>query len=128
MDDLYDGWAGLRPSLEPRVLAQVVVPLAAGRAARWQGYDWSAGAFGGWHDLPLPTVLVLEGCGSGARAYAAYSTLLVWVEAEPATRLQRATARDGAAVLAHWAAWTASEERHFALNDTAALADLVLTT
>jgi uridine kinase len=126
MDDLYDGWTGLRPDLEPRVLAQVLDPLAHGRAARWQRYDWHRGAFADWVDLPAPDVLVLEGCGSGARAYAPYRSLLVWVEAPVRTRLQRWVDRDGPGVVDQRDQWTAAEAGHFALNATRDNADISL--
>ena len=124
LDDLYDGWAGLEPSLEFRVRAQVLQPLAAGRSARWQRYDWHTGRFAEWHELPPPEVLVLEGCGAGARAYAPYISLLVWSDAPYAERRARIVARDGEEVLEHLPAWTALEAAHFAANATAARADV----
>ncbi len=128
LDDMYDGWAGLDPSLEERVVEQVLLPLTQGSAARWQAYDWAAEAFVRWHVLTPPDVLVLEGCGAGARAYTSYTTLLVWVEAAPDTRLARVVARDGQQVVDHLTAWTRAEQRHFTVNDTAARADLVVET
>jgi uridine kinase len=126
MDDLYDGWTGLRPDLEPRVLAQILEPLAEGRAARWQRYDWYRGDFTDWVDLSPPDVLLLEGCGSGARAYAPYRSLLVWLEAPEQTRLQRWVDRDGQGVVAHRERWMAAEAAHFARNRTRDSADLRL--
>ncbi len=128
MDDLYDGWAGLRPELEERVVRQLIGPLAQGRPAHWQAYDWTAGAFGSWSELPPPEVLILEGCGSGARRYAPFTSLLVWVEAAPEKRTSRAVARDGAEVLDHWSTWSRDESRHFAANDTRARASLRVVT
>jgi uridine kinase len=124
LDDLYDGWDGLNSALADRVVEQILEPLAAGRSARWQSYDWESGSFDGWHELLPPDVLLLEGCGAGDRRYAAYCTLLVWVEADPDARLARALARDGDTLRRHWAAWTRSEDRHFTLNDTRARADV----
>jgi uridine kinase len=126
MDSLYDGWTGLRPDLEPRVLAQVLDPLAKGRTARSQRYDWYADAFADWVDIPPPDVLVLEGCGSGARAYAPYRSLLVWVEAPMRARLQRWVDRDGPGVVDHREQWMAAEAGHFALNATRDNADISL--
>jgi uridine kinase len=128
LDDLYQGWTGLGPEVESRVLAQVLVPLAAGRPARWQRYDWAAGAFAEWHRLDAPDVLVLEGCGSGARAFADYLSLLVWVDAPADVRLARGASRDGTEVLPKWRAWMAAEEALFAANDTVARADVRLST
>lgn len=128
LDDLYDGWTGLDAALERRVLAQVLEPLAAGRSARWQAYDWAAGAFGDWRDLPPVDVLVLEGCGAGARAFAPHTTLLVWVEAAADVRTRRAVVRDGVDVLDHWAGWAALEQQTFTRNATASRADLLVRT
>lgn len=128
LDDLYDGWDGLDAALELRVREQVLEPLRLGRSARWQAYDWAAGCFGSWRDLHAVDVLVLEGCGAGARLFGSYTTLLVWVEAEAELRAQRAVVRDGAAVLAHWSDWAALEEETFARNAVESRADLRLRT
>jgi uridine kinase len=128
MDDFYEGWSGLRPEIETRIVAQVLKPLADEHPARWQRYDWIAEAFAEWRDLPPTDVLILEGCGSGALAYDPYRTVLVWVEADRDTRMQRGMDRDGPAMAAHWEAWMESEERHFAANRTRERADVVLRT
>jgi uridine kinase len=128
MDDLYEGWTGLRPGLEERVLTQLLHPLSEGRRARWQQYDWEAGRFDRWQDLDPPAVLILEGCGSGARAYAPYTDMLVWVEADRDVRIGRGVERDGEQVLPHWLAWMDLENAYFAANDTRARADILLST
>jgi uridine kinase len=128
LDDLYDGWSGLEPSLARRVASQVLEPLAAGRSARWQAYDWEAGEFREWHDLAPVDVLVLEGCGAGALDLAPYITLLVWLETAPDIAAQRMAARDGIAVLDHLAGWRRSELTHFAANRTRERADVVIAT
>ncbi len=130
LDDFYEGWSGIdrASGLESRVLDQVLRPLAAGRPGRWQRYDWAAGQFAEWLELPVPEVLIMEGCASGALVYAAYVTVLAWVEADPATRTARGVERDGEAVLALWLRWMDSEARYFAANRTRARADVLLST
>lgn len=130
MDDFYEGWSGLDATgeLERRVLDQTLCPLAAHRVSRWQRYDWKAERFAEWRELPPPEVLILEGCGSGALAYASYITVLVWVEATRGTRLARGVQRDGADVVPRWLRWIESETRHFAANDTRSRADLRFST
>jgi uridine kinase len=128
MDDFYEGWEGLQPDLEPRLLGQVFEPLADDRPARWQRYDWHASEFDGWIDLDPPDVLVIEGCGSGARAYDPYRTVLVWVEAARETRIARGVERDGEQVLPRWLAWMDREAEHFRLNATRERADISLQT
>jgi hypothetical protein len=128
MDDFYEGWDGLRPDVEQRIVDQALEPISAGRAGRWQRYDWDSGAFAEWHDLPAPDVLILEGCGSGARAYDAYRTVLVWVEAFADVRMQRGLDRDGPDLVGRWREWMETEERHFIANDTRRHADVTLRT
>lgn len=126
LDDLYDGWSGLEGTLWPRLAAQVLEPLRRGRPGRFQRYDWVAERFDGWVDVPVPTVLVLEGCGSARRAADPLATLRVWVEAPAAERLARGLARDGTAMRAHWEDWMRQEALHFARERTAERADVRL--
>lgn len=128
MDDLYDGWTGLDSELDRRVLDQLLRPLADGRPATWQRYDWSRGRFAEWHEVRPPELLVLEGCGSGAAGYSAYISVLVWVEAARDTRLQRGIRRDGPEMEPKWLAWMDLEEAHFRANRTRQRADLVIAT
>jgi uridine kinase len=128
LDDVYDGWTGLDDALVVRVTDQVLGPLSRHEPARWQRYDWYAGEFDGWETFDPPLLLVLEGCGSGARDYAAYTTLLVWVEADREERIRRGVERDGEQVLPNWLAWMESEQRHFAEHGTRDRADVRLST
>ncbi len=132
MDDLYDGWSALDGSrgddLAHRVVSQILAPLSRHEPARWQRFDWYADRFDRWESFDPPAVLVVEGCGSGARDYDAYSTVLVWVEADRDERIRRGVARDGEQVLERWLAWMESEQAHFAHHETRERADLRLTT
>jgi hypothetical protein len=128
LDDLYDGWDGLEPGLFSRIIDQVITPLAQSRPARWQAFDWAAGAFGRWHVLAPPQVLVLEGCGSGARALAPYITLLVWLETAPEAAQARIVERDGPEVLDHLLGWRRAEQTHYEANRTRERADVVVAT
>jgi hypothetical protein len=126
LDDLYDGWAGLDAALFPRIIEQIMTPLAQSRPGRWQAFDWAAGAFGSWHVMAPPEVLVLEGCGSGARALAPYTTLLVWLETAPEAAQARIVDRDGAEVLDHLPGWRRAEQTHYEANRTRERADVVI--
>ena len=126
LDDLYEGWSGLEGSLWPRLSAQVLEPLRRGRPGRYQRYDWTAGAFAEWVDVPVPDLLVLEGCGSARRAADEIAVVRVWVEAPPELRLERGLARDGADAREHWVAWMADEAAHFARERTRERSDLRL--
>jgi len=127
MDDLYPGWDGLAGAV-PRLLEWVLEPLSAGRLARWQRYDWSAGAYAEWHELPRWQVIIVEGVAAGSRACAAHEALLVWVEASHNVRMERGLARDGQTFAPYWERWAAQEQAHFAAEATRERADLWLAT
>ncbi len=125
MDDLYAGWSGMAEGVD-RLGEQVLAPLAAGRPGRYQRYDWGAGRYAEWHDVPRTPFLVVEGCGAGARRFAPLTTLLVWVEADDELRLRRGLERDGAAAREHWLAWMAAEREMYDAEGTARRADVRL--
>ncbi|GGB96694.1 uridine kinase family protein [Cellulomonas carbonis] len=125
LDDLYEGWAGLE-AVGPRLEAQVLAPLEAGRPARFQRYDWSRGRFDDWVEVPVPDVLVLEGCGSARRAVAARAVLVAFVEAPRDVRLRRGLERDGESMRDEWLRWMRLEDEHFARESTRARADVVV--
>lgn len=126
MDDLYRGWSGLAPDVWERLGRQVLEPLARGRPARYQAYDWAAGRFDDWVDVPVPPVLVLEGVGAAARAVDPYASLRVWVEVPPGLGLARGIARDGEALRREWLRWADAERAHFAVDRTRERADVLV--
>lgn len=125
MDDLYPGWDGLEEAV-PRLVGQVLEPLAAGRPARWRRWDWTAHRYAEEHEVPAAPLVVVEGVGSGARACAAHLSLLVWVEVPQPVRLARGLARDGEAYRPHWERWARQEQAHFAREGTRERADVRL--
>lgn len=126
LDDLYEGWSGLDHGLTERLERQVLDPLAQGRPARYQRYDWERGEFDGWVEVPVPDVLVVEGCGSGQRQVATRATFLAWVEVPADLRLERGLMRDGDAMRDDWLRWMGLEQVQFAQEGTRARADVVL--
>lgn len=126
LDDLYAGWSGLEGSLWPRLSAQVLEPLRRGLPGRFQRYDWPSGAFAEWVDVPVPDLLVLEGCGSARRAADPLAVVRVWVEAPADLRLERGLARDGVDARAQWLTWMSDEAAHFAREGTRERADIRL--
>jgi uridine kinase len=125
LDDLYEGWTGLVGVWE-RVEAQLLTPLAAGRPGRYQRYDWEAGRFAEWLEVPVTEVLILEGCGSSPRAVDGRAALRLFVEAPAEVRLARGLDRDGVDEREHWLAWMVEEAAEFAREDTRARADVVV--
>jgi uridine kinase len=123
MDDVYAGWT--LDGAAARLAAGVLEPLAAGRPGAFHRYDWTAGRFeDALTPVPAASVLVVEGCGSSPRAFDAWTTLRIWVEAPPALRLARGLARDGTHLDPHWQRWQEMEAAVFAAEDTRARADV----
>jgi len=125
MDDLYEGWSGLRAGTD-RLVTQVLEPWSEGRDGRYERYDWGAGAYAESHDVPRAPFLVVEGCGAGARRLGRLTTLLVWVEAPDDVRLARGLARDGEDARDHWLDWMGEEREVYAAEGTAERADVRL--
>ncbi|MFT4289237.1 4-amino-4-deoxy-L-arabinose transferase [Nocardioides sp.] len=126
LDDLYEGWDGL-----PRIDAQLgslLRPLAEGRPGSYRRYDWHTGHFAETVVVEPAGLLVLEGVGSGADAYSALGTVLVWVEAPDEVRMRRGIERDDDAFAPYWDAWARSERALFARERTRERADLIVVT
>lgn len=125
LDDLYEGWSGLEGVAE-RLVDQVLAPLAAGKPGRHQRYSWEQERFAEWHDVPVATELVVEGCGSADRVVDDLAVLRVWVEAPPSVRLARGLDRDGEALRHEWLRWSELEVAHFVRERTRARSDLLV--
>jgi uridine kinase len=128
-DDLLDGWDDQFTSW-PRIERLALAPLRNGQAARYQRYQWDVGDFAGEPVVvePAPVVL-LEGVGSARRVIRPELSLAVFVTAPPDLRLERTVTRDAGhdlAFRAYLERWRSAEDRHFAEEDTAAYADLVV--
>jgi uridine kinase len=108
MDDVYEGWTGIRWAGES-VRRSIVEPLAGGLTGSYRRYDWAEGRFAESHEVPPVDVLVVEGVGSAHLGYADRTTVLVWVEAPADLRLARGLQRDGEALRSHWLRWLADE-------------------
>lgn len=126
-DDFVPGWTGLG-RMPPALARGLLAPLARDETAwpprwSWVRDDWVRA-------LPVEPVplLVLDGCGSGSRPLRPFLSVLVWVEADVATRKERALARDGEAYAPWWDTWAEQERRLFAAEGTRAAADLVVRT
>ena len=128
-DDLLDGWADQFTSW-PRIEERALGPLRHGRAASYQRYLWDRRRFGGEAVRVEPADAVLiEGVGSARRVIRPELSYIVFITAPPDLRLSRALARDGrddVAFRAYLERWRLAEDRHFAEEDTAARADLVV--
>ncbi|WP_438388066.1 hypothetical protein [Actinopolyspora saharensis] len=115
----------------PRLNTGVLEPLSRGVPGRYRRVEWPDGVpvDGAVVEVAVPEVLVLEGVSSGRRSIADRIGVAVWMRGpDPATRLERAVARDGGeaarAELVRWQEFErdwfesdrASERAHFSLH------------
>lgn len=125
LEDLYGGWDGLERGID-LLVAEVLEPLRAGKAARVPRYDWVTREWGTPWVLEPPEVLIAEGVGAGARRAAAYASMLIWIEEPASVRKKRALDRDGPTFIPYWDMWAAQEEAMLAREHTTERADLVI--
>lgn len=125
MDEFLQGWDGL-DEVTANLVRWVLEPLRAGRPARYHRYDWIAGRFADWQQVPPAQVLIVEGVGSGAVLAAPMLDLLFWIEAPLPVRFERGIARDGEAYRPNWERWAVQESRLFERERTRERADVIL--
>jgi uridine kinase len=116
-DDPVDWW--------PQLLAQVLEPLAAGRAARFTPSAW-----GGPPREPVAiepaAFVIVEGVTASRAAFRPYVAYAIWVEAPRDLRLARGLARGGDNVRERWEAWMTAEDRYVELERPAEHVNRVL--
>lgn len=125
MDHLYEGWSGLAAAV-PRLVDQVLVPLAQGRDALAPRWDWVADEWGSPVRVPMTDLLIVEGCGSSVWPASDHAAVMVWLEVPEGVRRERALARDGASFAPFWAQWADQEDALYASDRPRERADLVL--
>lgn len=132
MDDLYPGWEGLRDG-SSYLLRNILQPLAKGKPAAWQIWDWERGTRGsatepgnGWREFTGGTILMVEGCGSISKQTAELADLRIWLNCEPEERKQRFSMRDQGAFDEYWGIWSAQEDEFYESEKSQNLADLTI--
>ncbi len=110
----------------PRLLEQVIEPLARGDAAHYQRYDWPSETLAEWHTIEPAPIVIIEGVSAGRSEWAAHLSFLIWIETPPEERLRRGVNRDGIAALNDWEAYQASEDAHYERDPTRERADVVI--
>jgi cytidylate kinase len=127
IEEFYPGWAGLAEG-PARAVTGLVDPLRRGETPRWRAWDWENDTEGPASERPVRTrVVVLEGCGAGARVLRPHEALTVWVDAEPDERERRLRAREDWTLYApHRADWRATEQALAAQEGLPEAADVVL--
>ena len=117
LEDVYPGWDGLADGIE-YFRHNVAEPLAAGRAAVWQAWDWTESRYAGERRTEPAEIIIFEGVGSSCAAVRSLLHAAVWVSAPAELRREQALARDGDTYAPHWERW-AAQERSWAARDPA---------
>ncbi|MFF1879163.1 ATP-binding protein [Leifsonia sp. NPDC058230] len=125
MDDLYPGWSGLDVA-SVSIGRDLLTPLLAGLPAGWRRWNWADDAPAEWHAVDPARPVVVEGCGTLARANAPQADLCIWLDADDVLRKERALARDGLAFEGHWDQWQSDFERYVDREHPRRNADLIL--
>ncbi|GAB3504265.1 uridine kinase family protein [Amycolatopsis cihanbeyliensis] len=103
----------------PRLAEGVLARLAEGEPARYRRMDWATGTprLGDWVEVPVPEVLVLEGVSAGRASIRPSLSVLWWLPGpDPATRLERAVAREGEGSRGYLQDWQAFEKGWFVVD------------
>ncbi|MBC7841632.1 MAG: (d)CMP kinase [Gemmatimonadaceae bacterium] len=120
-----------------RVRSEVLVPLIAGRRARWHPFDFSAGprpdgsytTAREWRECDATPVVLLEGAYSGRPELSDVVDLAILVDAPLAVRHVRLRGRESVEFLHDWhARWDAVEAHYFANVSPPSRFDLVVST
>lgn len=124
MDACLRGWDGLEDAAQ--IAAPVIASLRAGRDAAFRPWDWERDQPGERRIFRAGDVVVLEGVGSGRRAWAAEIDCLVWVDLSTGQQapVERAIRRDGPGARDALLRWQRLESDHFTREDTERRADL----
>lgn len=125
LEDLYDGWHGLRAGID-RAANDVLSVLARTGTALVPRYNWWRARWDPPWELHAADALIIEGVGAGSRAIAAYADLVVWLELDEPMRRRHALARDDGLFEPFWEMWSEQEEALLADEQTPLRADIVL--
>ncbi len=110
----------------PRLLQQVIEPLARGDAAHYQRYDWPSETLAEWLTIEPAPIVIIEGVSAGRSEWAKHLSLVIWIETPRSERLRRGVDRDGIGALDDWESWMAREDAHYERDRTRERADVVL--
>lgn len=110
-----------------RLRSQVLQPLIHSRPVSYQRYDWDDDALAEWHDVPLNSIVIIEGCYSLRHELTFFYDLTCWVYCGRDLRLARGIARDGEAKRHIWEKyWMPAEERYIEMEEPHRRANLLI--
>jgi uridine kinase len=109
----------------PDVIEKVLMPLTAGRPARYTPTNW--GGLERDEVVVEPSDFVLlEGVTASREAFRPYLAHSIWIETPRDVRLRRGLQRDGEDARMDWERWMAGEDAYVAREQPAERADIVL--
>ena len=108
-----------------RLRGQVIVPLRAGRDARYQLYDWPNDRLAQWQTIAPTGIVLIDGVSSLRRELAADYDLKIWMSCPRATRVAR-LGRRGDTPPEEVEHWMPSEDAYIRDHRPQARADLVI--
>ena len=111
----------------PRLLKEVLEPLARGETARYRRTNWGDDKYEEWGQVAPSEFVILEGVSASREAFRPFLTYSIWVDAPPDLRLARGLERDGEEARAQWEEWMAEEDRYVERERPQDRADLVLS-
>ena len=110
----------------PRLLEQVITPLANGEPAHYQRYDWPSESLAEWHTLAPAPIIIIEGVSSARSEWSNHLSFVIWIETPPEVRLAREAERDGEDALDNWKSWMGEEDAHYERDPTRERSDVVI--
>lgn len=111
-----------------RFEAEVLKPLAAGKAVRYRPWDCHTGDFATSRSVELAALTVVEGSYSMHPALRGYYDLTMCLIVDPSERLRRLEARNPHMLQRFIDEWIPLENRYFESTNTQGSADLLVDT
>jgi uridine kinase len=110
----------------PRLVANVLEPLARNESARYRRTDWGNKDHQEWGEVAPSEFLILEGVGASREAFRPFLTYSIWIDVPRSLRLKRGLVRDGQEARWQWEKWMSEEDDYIDREKPQARADLVL--
>ena len=110
----------------PRLIEDVLEPLARNEPARYRRSDWEGKAKVEWGEVVPADFVILEGVSASREAFRPFLAYTVWIETPRDVRLRRGLDRDGERARAQWEQWMAEEDDYVRRERPEVHADLVV--
>ena len=110
----------------PRLIAEVLEPLARNETARFRRSDWGGTGREQWAGVEPAEFVLLEGVSASREAFRPFLTYSIWVETPRDVRLRRGLERDGDGARAQWEQWMAEEDEYVSRHRPREKVDLVV--